>query len=300
MTAEPDKDIAVLIACHNRRETTLRGLRFLHQQEMPLGYRLRVVLVDDGSSDGTGDAVRREFPQVTVIRGDGSYFCFHSIYVAWNAARPADFYLWLNDDVDLEPTALRRLVDVYEASADTATIVVGATRDPATGKTCTGGIRRQSWHQGEVMPPTDQVQMCDSMNGNIVLVPRQAEERIGMMDERYTHMFGDADYGLRARKAGIPVLLAPGHLGATELNPLKGSVHDLRVSFRRRWQMLFGPKGHRPPDQWWAFVRAHAPRPKFVYWLIPYAACLTEGLLGSRVRLRRDMRRPVERVYELL
>ena len=292
------KDIAVLTACHNRREITLRGLRLLFAQEIPAGYRMRVLLVDDGSSDGTSEAVNRAFPQVSVIKADGSNFFFHSIYLAWNAARPADFFLWLNDDVDLRPDALRSLVEVYEASGDTAAIVVGATCDPLTGKTCTGGIVRHSWHKGEVMTPLDGVQMCDSMNGNIVLVPRQTDEKIGMMDHRYTHMFGDADYGLRARKAGVPLLLAPGHLGTTELNRLKGSVHDLGLSFRERWKLLFGPRGHRPPDQWWAFVRAHAPRPKFVYWLVPYAACLAEGLLGSKINLRRDMRRPVERVYE--
>jgi hypothetical protein len=297
-SSEPVKNIAVLSASHNRREITLGGLDRLFKLNVPDGYRLHVYLVDDGSSDGTGDAVRREFPQVTVLSEDGSNFFFHSIYLAWNAARPADFYLWLNDDVNLEPHALGTLIHAYNASGDPAAIVVGGTCDPFTGKTCTGGIRRESWHKGEVMTPTDAVQMCDSMNGNIVLVPRQADEKIGMMDEVYTHMFGDADYGIRARNAGVPVLLAPGHLGTTELNRLKGTVHDLKLSFRERWGLLFGPKGHRPPDQWWRFVRAHAPRPKLFYFLVPYAACLAEGLLGSRVNIRRDMRRPVERVYE--
>lgn len=295
---QKDKDVAVLVACHNRRETTLRGLRGLYQQQIPVGYRLRIVLVDDGSSDGTSEAVRSEFPQVTILRGEGSYFFFHSIYVAWNAARPADFYWWLNDDTELEANALATLLSVYEASPDPATIVVGATCDPRTGQTCTGGIHRPSWHASEVMKPASGPQMCDTMNGNIVLVPRHTEEKIGLIDPRYTHMFGDADYGLRARKAGVPVLLAPGHLGTTELNSLKGSVHDLRTSWRERWAMLFGPKGHRKPDEWWAFVRAHAPRPKVLYWLIPYAACIAEGLLANRVRFRRQLQRPVERSFE--
>jgi glycosyltransferase involved in cell wall biosynthesis len=292
------KDIAVLSASHNRRVTTLTGLDRLFKLNVPAGYRLRVYLVDDGSTDGTGDAVRQQFPQVTVLSENGSNFFFHSIYLAWNAARPADFFLWLNDDVNLNPEALRTLIDVYDASGDPTTIVIGGTCDPITGKTCTGGIRRPSWHTSEVMIPTDTVQMCDSMNGNIVLVPRQADEKIGMMDEVYTHMFGDADYGIRARKAGVPVLLAPGHLGTTELNRLKGTVHDLEMTFRDRWNLLFGPKGHRPPDQWWRFVRAHAPHPKTLYFFVPYVACIAEGLLGSRFNIRRDMRRPVERIYE--
>jgi len=299
MNAEQEeKDIAVLVACYNRRETTLRTLRLLHQQAIPAGYRMRVVFLDDGSTDGTTEAARREFPDMTYLEGDGHFYWIHSMVVAWKTARPADFYLWLNDDTDLVPGAICRLVEVYEASADPATIVVGATCDRESGRTCTGGIRRKSWHNVEVMEPGDHPQMCDSINGNIVLVPRQAEAKIGTMDDRFTHLFADADYGIRARKAGIPVLLAPGHLGMTELNSLKGSTLDLRAPFRERWKQMFGPKGHRPPREWWAFVRAHAPRPKVVYWAIPYAACIVEGVLGSRVRLRHHMRRPMERTYE--
>jgi GT2 family glycosyltransferase len=292
------KDIAVLSACHNRRELTLSCLRLLYQQQVPAGYRMRVLLVDDGSSDGTSDAVEKEFPQVTLIRGDGSNFFFHSLYLAWNAARPADFYLWLNDDTDLRPGALQTLVDVYEASADPRTIVVGGCCDPHTGKSCTGGIRRYGWYDSEVMTPNGDVQMCDTMNGNIVLVPRQAEEAIGMLNDRFTHMFGDADYGLRARKAGIPVLLAPRHLGATELNSLKGTTLDLNLGLRQRWKGLMGPKGHRPPRQWWTYVRAHAPRPKVFYFAVPYAACLAEAVMGNKVTLRREMRTPMDRTFE--
>ena len=123
------------------------------------------------------------------------------------AARPADYYFWFNDDVDLVPGALLKLLEVYHASGDPRSIVIGATCDPVAGKTCTGGIRRVTWHNARVMDPTDEVQMCDSMNGNIVLIPSVTEEQLGMMDDRYTHIFADADYGIRARKQGIPLLL---------------------------------------------------------------------------------------------
>jgi GT2 family glycosyltransferase len=299
MTGErKDKDIAVLMACYNRRETTLRALRRLHEQEIPAGYRVRVVFLDDGSTDGTTEAARREFPNMTFLQGDGDYYWIHSMVVAWKAARPADLYFWLNDDTDLVPGAIQQLIDVYEASPDPATIVVGATCDHESGKTCTGGIRRHSWRDVEVMMPGNKPQMCDSINGNIVLVPREAEAKIGTMDDRFTHLFADADYGLRARQAGIPVLLAPGHLGTTELNTLKGSTHDLDTSFRERWKLLFGPKGNRPPKEWWIFVRRHAPRPKALYWAGPYVMCLAEGLLGGKVRLRHRLRRPMERIFE--
>jgi GT2 family glycosyltransferase len=294
MTNADDKTIAVLITCFNRRELTLSSLRTLFEQELPPGHRLRVLLTDDGSSDGTEQAVRSEFPQVEILKGDGNLYWVGGMQVAWRAAKPADYFFWFNDDVDLVPGAILTLFDVYHASGDPSSIVVGATCDPVVGKTCTGGIRRVSWHNARVIDPTDKVQMCDSMNGNIVLVPRQAEERLGMMDDRYTHIFADADYGIRARKEGIPVLLAPGHLGTGKLNSLRNTAFDPGLSVIERWRKYFGPKGYRPPDEWWVFVRAHAPRPKVFYWVAPYILFWVESMFGGKLRLRRDLQRPME------
>lgn len=290
----PEKQIAVLMTCFNRRETTLAGLRSLFAQQLPPGYRLRTILVDDGSTDGTSEAVRREFPQVELIAGDGNLYWVGGTLAAWRAARPADFYFWFNDDVELHSGAICELFRLYHESGDNRAIVVGATCDPVAKKTCTGGIRRESWHSVHVMDPNGAVQMCDSINGNIVLVPRQAEEQIGMMDERFTHIFADADYGIRARKAGIPVLLAPQHLGECSLNSLRNTTFDPNLSLHERWKKFFGPKGYRPPDEWWVFVRAHAPRPKVLYWLGPYVMFAAECVLGGKVRLRRNLQRPME------
>ena len=288
MVARP-KDIAVLMTCFNRRELTIRCLEALVAQEVPPGYSVRVVLTDDGSSDGTGEAVRREFPEATVVEGNGKLYWCGGTTAAWNAARPADFYFWLNDDVQLRPGALRTLLEVYECSGDPATIVVGATCDPERGKTCTGGMRRASWYKCQVIEPADRAQPCDSFNGNIVLVPRAAEERIGGLDPSYTHFFGDADYGIRACNNGIPVLLAPGHLGECRLNPRTNTSFDKSLTLGERWRRMFGPKGYRRPDQWWAFVRSHAPRPKLLFWLAPYVLFGVECLFGGRVILRRDV-----------
>jgi GT2 family glycosyltransferase len=286
-------DVAVLMTCHNRRETTLRCLLALAKQQLPAGARLRVLLTDDGSTDGTGEAVGREFPNVAILRGDGSLYWGGGTTMAWNAARPADFYLWLNDDVTLRPGALRQLFDVYQSSRDPKTIVVGSTCDPDAGKTCTGGMRRKSWHNVSIMDPVDGVQSCDGFNGNIVLIPRVVDELVSGLDPSYTHFFADADYGMRARKQGVTLLVAPGYLGECRLNSLAGTSFDKSLSIAERWRKMFGPKGYRPPREWWAFVRSHAPRPKWLYWLIPYALFALESFVGGRLRLRRDVKVPM-------
>ena len=67
--------IAVLLTCFNRRAKTLAALEALFKQDgAGTTFALNVFLVDDGSSDGTGDAVRGAFPQVHVIDGTGDLY----------------------------------------------------------------------------------------------------------------------------------------------------------------------------------------------------------------------------------
>jgi len=66
--------IAILMTCHNRRETTLSCLKAVFKQVLPESVTFNVFLVDDGSTDGTGDAVRSYYPSVAVLEGDGSLF----------------------------------------------------------------------------------------------------------------------------------------------------------------------------------------------------------------------------------
>jgi len=66
--------IAVLMTCFNRKEKTVSCLDLLFRNQLPRGFKLKVYLVNDGCTDGTAEAVVDEFPNVTVIEGDGSLF----------------------------------------------------------------------------------------------------------------------------------------------------------------------------------------------------------------------------------
>ena len=54
---------------------------------------------------------------------------------------------------------------------------------------------------------------CDTINGNLVLIPRALAPRLGNIDPGFAHAFGDLDYGFRARKAGARLWVAPGFAG---------------------------------------------------------------------------------------
>jgi GT2 family glycosyltransferase len=109
------RTLAVLMASHNRRDTTLACLRSVASQ-VGANVTLRVYLVDDASTDGTASAVRAEFPEVAVLDGSGDLFWSGGMRVAQEAASDAepDFLLWLNDDVVLASGAVTTLLTTHE------------------------------------------------------------------------------------------------------------------------------------------------------------------------------------------
>jgi GT2 family glycosyltransferase/glycosyltransferase involved in cell wall biosynthesis len=255
--------ISALLTCHNRREHTLACLESLRANAIP-GITVDVHLVDDASNDGTAEAVAAAYPDVEITVGTGDLFWGGGMRLAFTRAAPArpDYLLWLNDDVVLDHDALERLLATYAtlcAARQPLSVVVGSTRDPETGATTYGGVRRTSRLRRmafALVTPTDTPQPCDTMNGNVVLIPRSVYSVMGNIDEKFIHAGGDTDYGLRARSAGCQVFLAPGHVGTCSVNPRAGTFRDETLSRRERLRQVASPKG-LPVAEWAALSRRH-------------------------------------------
>lgn len=239
--------VAALLTCHDRRELTIRCLASLEDAEAQATERaaINVFLVDDGCSDGTGMAVRDRFPRVLVIPGTGELFWCGGMRLAWqNAAKGAyDAYLWLNDDVAIDASAIERLVDVAERHRreDGAVIVVGATR--AEGEE--GGMTYGGLGENGVLASAEVARRIELFNGNIVLVSRRAYEILGGLSPAYTHALGDIDYGIRAKRHGVPAWLAQGSLGSCAANKVaRWQRHELPLWTRLR--ELHRPTGCPP------------------------------------------------------
>ncbi|MBO7640790.1 MAG: glycosyltransferase, partial [Bacteroidales bacterium] len=112
--------VAILLTVHNRRETTLRCLENCWHQidAMKTGgqYDFTVWLVDDGSTDGTWEAVEELFPQTRLVAGDGGLYWNQGMRLAWDSAAKEDydFYLWLNDDTLMNEGALAAIMENSE------------------------------------------------------------------------------------------------------------------------------------------------------------------------------------------
>ena len=210
---------AVLMACQNRKVVTMTCLSRLLPQ---LGEDDGVYLVDDGSCDGTADAVAGlNDKRIKVITGDGTLYWAKGMRRAWEVAiaerQDWDGYLWLNDDSELRLDAIAKMV----AANDGEKIVIGELENS----------------KGEIVYGT---RSGGLFTGNCVLVPRKVYERIGMICGDYSHAWADSDYAMQAKRAGGAVVSA-GVVGNAEGHPIRPSLKGL--TFRKRLKLLRDPKG---------------------------------------------------------
>ena len=265
--------LAVLMTCHNRRDTTLACLQALYQQDAIFD----VFLVDDGSSDGTSDAVIASYPDVKILQGDGNLFWVGGMRLAFAEALKGNYnyYLWLNDDTLLEPQALNDLLNIHHDLAKRGhpnSIVVGSTQDPLTGQPTYGGaVQSKLWYtkKFEFVEPGQTSQECDTMFGNCVLIHNSVASKVGNIDGAFIHSMGDLDYGLRAGKLGCSIWAAPGFVGTCSRNSLDGSWVDPNLYLYRRLKKAFHPKAF-PFKAWTVFCKRYSGIFWFIYWPLPY------------------------------
>jgi len=288
--------LAVIMACHNRRERTISCLRALRRQDIGKSICVEVYLLDDGSTDGTSDAVRGEFPDTHIIDGDGNLFWNRGMRESFSAAiqKGFDYYLWLNDDSILYDDSLGVLLNTHarlKSIGHKCSIVGSAMQDPISKEFTYGGIKRHKTRLGRIklerVAPSNESIQCDATNGNCVLIPSSVVERVGNLDNIFQHRWGDHDYCFRSLQHGCTVWLAPGYRGVCGSNPIEGTWEDTSLPFMERIRKLNSPhayafseyaiymRRHRGP--WW---------PAHLVW--PYIKIALQSLRIVSVQAKSD------------
>lgn len=240
-----NKSIAVIMTVHNRRETTMGCIRKFYQCQGVEDHDVEFYLMDDGCTDGTAEAIREEFPQVVILKGNGNLFWNRGMYECWKVAinKHHDYYLWLNDDTLVSLYCIDILLKTSKQHSDSA-VVVGSTcskNDP--NEVTYGGVDENNNRLTNV----EIEQECFTFNGNIVLIPDLVLKTVGMNDPVYHHGAGDYDYGIRVRKAGLKNIIAPGILGVCDRHDGLQKWQDPSVPLTRRLRYLFELNGQINP-----------------------------------------------------
>ncbi len=209
--------VGIVLPVYNRRETTLRALRSLSDADKT-GMTLHVVVVDDGSSDGTAEAIRHAHPDVDIVTGDGSLFYAGGTNAGLRRLLEVgiDYAVIANDDAVFSRQVF---VELLKCAHQFPHSVVGALlllwdtphRVFQVGQvwdTWYGGWRMPYQLTAFTVPP--EPWEVEALVGNCTLVPAAALQSLGLLDDvRFPQLWADVEFTTRLRRGGWRLLLAP-------------------------------------------------------------------------------------------
>lgn len=256
--------IHVLTPVHNRCAVTEKFVDDLYSQE--IDEDLRIVIVDDGSTDGTSDMLLKRAesapPRVnlSVTKGDGSWWWARSMAAAIDTCRRTlergDVVVFMNDDVQIKSTTLKLLA---EASRSQNAIITASVHDLQRPDVVIDRGARLAPDHLAVIPvdlasTIEEFTAVDVAAGRSVAFPSEVLlSGISLNFKRLPHHLADFEFSVRAARCGYPILLA----------------RDIRVySFndfsrsrpRNPMRRLFHVASPDRLSAYWAFWRTVTPR----------------------------------------
>ena len=189
---------------------------------------LHTLVVDNGSTDGSAEAIAAAFPGVELLRTGANlgYAGGNNAGIARALALNAAHVLVLNNDVLVEPAMVRELVAVMDADAGVGMVgpvmycLTGdAPGDAADARLFAAGsdvhwwrgdTRHRGLHRTTLQWPLPaEPTPAGFIAGCGVLVRASVVRAVGVLDEGYFLNFEDVEWSVRVRRAGFGVVLAP-------------------------------------------------------------------------------------------
>ena len=213
MTAHPR--VAVVVPVHNDLARTTRFLDSFRQVDYP---HYTIVVVDDGSTDGTAATLAEYYRHVVRLAGNGSLWWAGATNrgVRWALRHGYDFVLTINNDTQVAPGFLRLLVD---AARGNPKAIVGSRIDVLDRPGVVWALGSEMvWEKGEIfhllrrgetLPPgAPEIQPAEALTGCGTLVPAACYREVGLYDAvHFPQYHADAEFVLRAAHRGWRVLV---------------------------------------------------------------------------------------------
>ncbi|MGC1275430.1 MAG: glycosyltransferase family 2 protein [Planctomycetaceae bacterium] len=211
--------VAVVVPVHNKIQLTARFLESFREIDYP---NYRVVITDDGSTDGTAQVLADRFPEVVVLAGDGNLWWSGGTNrgVEYALREKFDYVLTINNDVQVAADFLTRLVETAEAHPRSVIGSLICQMDEPEKVWAAGGymdwehdVLFQLHHWGEsresVIAAQSDPKPVDILTGCGTLIPAACFREVGTYDARWFPQYhADSEFVLRAGKAGYQALVA--------------------------------------------------------------------------------------------
>ena len=282
--------VSVVVVFHNGKEQTLRCLESVKALDYP---KFDITVVDDGSTDGSSEAIAEAFPDVQILKGDGDLWCNGSFNFAIERCleEGSELFLLLNNDNVIAPDALDCLVETYQSS--NMPIVGSLVGYLHKLEVVSYAGKLIDWKKGQnilihngmkIKDIKHEVIDVDFLGFQGVLISKVVFKGIGLFDDQtFKHYSGDTDFYLRASKAGFKVVVDTRSVVWDDVD-IKGGT-GVKPTFGEFIKELHNIKSLSHLPTRYRFYKRHAPQ----FWARPfckYYLRLLKGQLSAMAKYR--------------
>ena len=208
--------VSIITLTWNSYEVTRDCLLTLKKLDYP---NFEIIVVDNGSTDGSQEKLDRDFPEVRHLRNTSNlgFSGGNNVAIRDALARDTDYLLLLNNDTIVSPSFLRELVEVAEGDSRIGLLspkiyyfeppdkiwYAGGVRKPLRGLPKNLGLHQRDDGDNSA---TRETTFC---TGCALLIKAAVVRQIGLLDEVFFLGFEDADWSVRASQAGFKGVYVP-------------------------------------------------------------------------------------------
>ena len=234
-------DLSIVIVSYNTQELLRKCLESIIDCLEKSKIKGEIIIVDNGSTDGSARTVKKEFPKVKLIENKENLGFARANNQALRQVR-GEYILLLNSDTEVKPGALESLLEFAEKHPE-AGIVGAKLLNPD------GSIQPSVYHfptvwraikeywlgkEGEYekyIPDGAVAVGVEAVTGAAMLVARKVIEKVGQLDNRYFMYFEDLDFCRRVKQKGFQIFYLP----SAEIVHHHGASGKTIVGQTRQW-----------------------------------------------------------------
>jgi len=262
----------IIIPTYNRKRLLEECLNSILSQTFT---DYKIIVVVDGSTDGTINMLEESFKGLEVIRGNGDWWWTKSVNKGIEAAFKynPDNILLLNDDVVLPPEYLN---NVMKAANENPGCLLGSSiKDIRTGKYTYIGtnldwrkVRYKNLITLYDLEKLSEYIPVNHLPGRGLLIPIQVFSKLGLFDTRtFPQQKADADFSLRAINAGYNLVVATNAYLFSHVDEGPDKVYESNYSIANFFKRLYEKKSKQNIYYTLRFNIRHCPK----RWLLSYS-----------------------------
>lgn len=205
--------VNIVILNYNGKDVLKRCLSSVFRIDYP---DFEVVVVDNDSKDGSLEDAKADFSRATFIKNEGNvgFSAGNNVGIRYSLEKQAKYILLLNNDTEVPRDILEKLIGVMESEKEIGILSPVITKGDTQGTWFSGGkidwMKMKTVHEDAT---EDELKKnffkTEFISGCAMLVRREVFAKIGLLDEDFFLYWEDADFSVRAERAGFVLGVCP-------------------------------------------------------------------------------------------